>query len=61
MAGGVFRTFIGEREEHQHRDGICEEAGGGTAGENGGIQRRGPGEEDVGEGRDERDLPPLYH
>ena len=46
----------GEREEHQHRDHVGEEAGGGATGEDGGIERRGPGEEDGGEGRDERDL-----
>ncbi len=75
-----------KREEHQHRDGIGEEAGGGAAGEcdwpqgatfrrngagapkvrgrgrstarceHGGIEHRGPGKEDVGERRDERDL-----
>ena len=49
--------FPGEREEHQHRDGIGEEAGGSAFGEDGGIEHRGSGEEEVGEGRDERDLP----
>jgi|GEM_PF-3723863 len=34
-----------------------EEAGGGPAGEDGNIEHRGPVEEEIGEGRDERDLP----
>ena len=49
--------FPCKREEHQHRDGAGEEAGGGSAGEDGDIQHRGSGEEEVGEGRDERYLP----
>jgi hypothetical protein len=46
----------GERKQHQHRDGVGEEAGGGTAGEHSGIEHRGPGEEEVGEVHEERDL-----
>ena len=34
-----------------------EEAGGGSTGEHGGIQHRGSGKEEAGEGRDERYLP----
>ena len=49
--------FPGKREEHQHRDGVGEEAGGGAFRKDSGIEHRGPGEEEVGEGRDERDLP----
>jgi hypothetical protein len=49
--------FPGEGEEHQHRDGVGEKAGGGAAGEDGDIEHRGSGEEDAGEGCDERDLP----
>ena len=39
------------------RQAPFKEAGGGSAGEDGDIQRRGSGEEGVGEGRDERYLP----
>jgi hypothetical protein len=51
--------FPGKREEHQHRDDVGEEAGGGAAGEDGDIEHHCPGEEEVGEGRDERDLPAV--
>ena len=47
----------GKPAEHQDRDRIGEEAGGGPAGEDGDVERRDPGEEDVGEGCYERDLP----
>ena len=59
-AGGepeVDDDLPGEGEEHQHRDGVGEEAGGGSPGEDGDVEHRGPGEEEVGGGRDERDLP----
>jgi hypothetical protein len=59
-AGGepeVDDEFPGKREEHQHRDGVGEEAGGGAFRKHGDIEHRGTGEEEVGEGRDERDLP----
>ena len=51
--------FPGKREEHRHRGGVGEEAGGGTFCDDGDIQHRGAGEEEVGEGRDERDLPAV--
>ena len=47
----------GEPAEHQHRDRVGEEAGGGAAGEDGDIEHRCPDEEEIGEGCDERDLP----
>ena len=47
----------GKREEHQDRNRVGEEAGGGTAGEDGGIEHRGPSKEEVGEVHEERDLP----
>ena len=59
-AGGepeVDDEFPGKREEHHHRDRIGEEAGGGAFCEHGDVEHRGSGEEEVGEGRDERDLP----
>ena len=49
--------FPRKREEDQPRDSVGEEAGGSSAGEDGDIQRRSTGEEEAGEGRDERDLP----
>jgi hypothetical protein len=49
--------FPGEPAEHQHRDRVGEEAGGGAAGEDGDIEHRCPDEEEIGEGCDERDLP----
>ena len=50
-AGGepeVDDELPGEGEEHQHRDGA------GSASEDGDIQHRITGEEEIGEGRDER-------
>jgi len=49
--------FPGEPAEHQYRDRVGEEAGGGAVCEDGDVENRGPGEEDAGEGCDERDLP----
>lgn len=59
-AGGELEVdddLPGEREEYHHRDRVGEEAGGGSAGEDGDIEHRGSGEEEIGVGRDERDLP----